>query len=80
MDHTNTPFPNVLSKQAFYIFYRIVYQWNTFGLKLALGYLVTAGIATFLYTQINAMGSPRYNTKGELADAGEDLTQEGLVQ
>lgn len=34
----------------------------------------------FLYMQINAMGQPRYNSKGELADAGQDLSQEGLVQ
>ncbi|KAF9564849.1 hypothetical protein EC968_004409 [Mortierella alpina] len=65
---------------AFYIFYRIVYHWNSFGFKLALGYLLTAGLTVFLYTQINAMGQPRYNTKGELTDAGQDLSQEGLVQ
>ncbi|CAO3567907.1 unnamed protein product [Mortierella alpina] len=65
---------------AFYIFYRIVYHWSSFGLKLAFGYLFTAGLTVFLYTQINAMGQPRYNSKGELADAGQDLSQEGLVQ
>ncbi|KAG0199213.1 hypothetical protein BGX28_007462 [Mortierella sp. GBA30] len=65
---------------AFYFFYRIVYHWSSFGTKLTLGYLFTAGLSVFLYTQINAMGQPRYNTKGELADAGEDLSQEGLVQ
>ncbi|KAF9365128.1 hypothetical protein BGX34_011328 [Mortierella sp. NVP85] len=65
---------------AFYILYRIVYQWNTFGLKLGLGYFTTAGIAVVLYMQINSMGRPRYNREGELVDAGEDLTQEGLVQ
>ncbi|KAF9423054.1 hypothetical protein BGZ94_008407 [Podila epigama] len=26
------------------------------------------------------MGQPRYNSKGELVDAGQDLSQEGLVQ
>ncbi|KAF8939078.1 hypothetical protein BGZ58_010714 [Dissophora ornata] len=26
------------------------------------------------------MGQPRFNSKGELVDAGEDLSQEGLVQ
>jgi hypothetical protein len=30
--------------------------------------------------QINSMGQPRYNREGDLVDAGEDLTQEGLVQ
>ncbi|KAF9191159.1 hypothetical protein BGZ50_009593 [Haplosporangium sp. Z 11] len=65
---------------AFYIFYRIIYHWSTFGFKLALGYLFTAGLSVLLYTQINAMGRPRFNSKGELADAGEDLSQEGLVQ
>ncbi|KAG0346887.1 hypothetical protein BG005_000467 [Podila minutissima] len=65
---------------AFYIFYRIIYHFGTFGFKLAFGYFATAGLTVFLYTQINAMGQPRYNTKGELADAGQDLSQEGLVQ
>ncbi|KAF9982888.1 hypothetical protein BGZ65_002399 [Modicella reniformis] len=83
--HENTKILLALRKgfiwvNAFYIFYRIIYQWNTFELKLALGYLVSAGISILLYTQINTMGKPRYNSKGELADAGEDLTQEGLVQ
>ncbi|KAG0365921.1 hypothetical protein BGZ54_006049 [Gamsiella multidivaricata] len=65
---------------AFYIFYRIIYRWSTFGFTLALGYLFTAGLTVFFYMQINAMGRPRYNSKGELADAGEDLSQEGLIQ
>ncbi|KAK5799431.1 hypothetical protein F5H01DRAFT_357453 [Linnemannia elongata] len=65
---------------AFYIFYRIVYHWSSFGFKLAAGYTVTAGLTFFLYTQINAMSQPRYNTRGELVDAGQDLSQEGLVQ
>ncbi|KAF9896679.1 hypothetical protein BX616_006967 [Lobosporangium transversale] len=65
---------------AFYIFYRIIYNWSTFGLKLGFGYIATAGLSIFLYTQINAMGRPRYNSRGELADAGQDLSQEGLVQ
>ncbi|KAF9912054.1 hypothetical protein EC991_001000 [Linnemannia zychae] len=65
---------------AFYIFYRIIYHWSTFSFKLAAGYTITAGITFFLYTQINAMSQPRYNSRGELADAGQDLSQEGLVQ
>ncbi|KAG0289380.1 hypothetical protein BGZ98_003849, partial [Dissophora globulifera] len=65
---------------AFYIAYRIIYHWSTFGFKLALGYSVTAGLTVFLYNQINVMGRPRYNSKGELSDAGEDLMQEGLIQ
>ncbi|KAG0343608.1 hypothetical protein BG004_005141 [Podila humilis] len=65
---------------AFYIFYRIVYHFGTFGFKLAFGYIFTAALTVFLYTQINAMGQPRYNIKGELVDAGQDLSQEGLVQ
>ncbi|KAG0050797.1 hypothetical protein BGZ83_004426 [Gryganskiella cystojenkinii] len=65
---------------AFYFFYRIVYNWSSFGFGLAIGYLLTAGLTVVLYMQINAMGQPRYNSKGELVDAGQDLTQEGLVQ
>ncbi|KAF9348129.1 hypothetical protein BGX26_000430 [Mortierella sp. AD094] len=65
---------------AFYIFFRIIYNWNTFGVKLALGYFFTAGLSVFLYVQINAMGRPRHNANGELVSAGEDLSQEGLVQ
>ncbi|KAF8977021.1 hypothetical protein BGZ46_007715 [Entomortierella lignicola] len=65
---------------AFYIFYRIIYHWSTFGFKLGFGYFITAGLTVLLYTQINAMGRPRYNPNGELASAGEDLSQEGLVQ
>ncbi|KAF9165229.1 hypothetical protein BGX21_009687 [Mortierella sp. AD011] len=65
---------------AFYIFYRIIYQWNTFGIKLALGYFLTAGLNVFLYLQINALGRSRYNANGELVSAGEDLSQEGLIQ
>ncbi|KAF9578093.1 hypothetical protein BGW38_006309 [Lunasporangiospora selenospora] len=69
-----------LCQNAFYIFYRIVYHFDTFGWKVALGYLITAGLSIFMYMQINAMGRPRYNANGELADAGQDLSQEGLVQ
>ncbi|KAG0224126.1 hypothetical protein BGX31_008187 [Mortierella sp. GBA43] len=65
---------------AFYIFYRIVYHWSTFGWKLGFGYFFTAGLSIFLYTQIDAIGRPRYNDKGELAGSIEDLTQEGLIQ
>ncbi|KAF9923752.1 hypothetical protein FBU30_006187 [Linnemannia zychae] len=65
---------------AFYIFYRIIYHWGSFGFKLAAGYTITAGITVLLYTQINAMSQPRYNSRGELVDAGQDLSQEGLVQ
>ncbi|GJJ77281.1 hypothetical protein EMPS_09640 [Entomortierella parvispora] len=65
---------------AFYFFYRIIYHWSSFGFGLAISYLLTAGLTIVLYFQINAMGQPRYNSKGELVDAGQDLTQEGLVQ
>jgi hypothetical protein len=57
-----------------------VYHWSTFGWKLGLGYFFTAGLSIFLYTQIDAIGRPRYNDKGELAGSIEDLTQEGLIQ
>ncbi|KAF9421348.1 hypothetical protein BGZ76_003981, partial [Entomortierella beljakovae] len=65
---------------AFYIFYRIIYHWSTFGFKLGFGYFATAGLTVLLYTQINSMGRPRYNNNGELVHAGEDLNQEGLIQ
>ncbi|KAG0239316.1 hypothetical protein BGW41_007801 [Actinomortierella wolfii] len=65
---------------AFYILYRIVYHWSTFSTKLAVSYILTAGLSIVLYSQIHKIGQPRYNSKGELHDAGMDLTQEGLVQ
>ncbi|KAF9976215.1 hypothetical protein BGZ73_008997 [Actinomortierella ambigua] len=65
---------------AFYILYRIVYHWSTFSFKLAVAYLLTGGLSVLLYSQIHRIGQPRYNSKGELHDAGMDLTQEGLVQ
>ena len=59
--------------------YTLLFQSESISLWSVMRFLVTKGIAVYLYLQLHAMAQPEFSPTGELVHGGSDIHAEGLA-